>query len=42
MREVDLLAMSAEPGYVNFEGKEFRTMQISVPIVINDMFEEVA
>jgi hypothetical protein len=41
VREVDLFGMDAQPGYVNFEGKEFRTMQISVPIVINDLFEEV-
>lgn len=42
VREVDLFGMDAQPGYVNFEGKEFRTMQISVPVVINDMFAEVA
>lgn len=41
VREVDLFAMDAQPGYVNFEGKEYRTMQISLPIVINDMFQEV-
>ena len=42
VREVDLFGMSAEPGYVNFQDKEFRTMQISLPVVINDMFQEVA
>lgn len=42
VREVDLFAMTAQPGYVNFEGKEFRTMQISVPLIVNDMFAEVA
>jgi hypothetical protein len=42
VREVDLFAMTAEPGYVNFQDKEFRAMAISVPIVINDMFEEVS
>lgn len=42
VREVDLFSMNAQPGYVNFEGKEFRTMAISLPIVINDMFAEVA
>jgi hypothetical protein len=41
VREVDLFGMDAQPGYVNFEGKEYRTMQISVPVVINDMFAEV-
>lgn len=42
VREVDLFAMDAKPGYVNFQGKEFRTMTITLPIVINDMFAEVA
>ena len=42
VREVELFSMDATPGYVNFEGKEYRTMQISVPIVINDMFAESA
>jgi len=42
VREVDLFAMDAQPGYVNFEGKEFRTVAIAVPIEINDLFEEVA
>jgi hypothetical protein len=42
VREVDLFAMDAAPGYVNFEGKEFRTMQISLPLILNDMFEEAA
>jgi hypothetical protein len=42
VREVDLFQMSAQPGYVNFEGKEFRTMAITLPIVINDMFMESA
>lgn len=42
VREVDLFAMTAQPGYVNFEGKEFRTVQISVPLIVNDMWTEVA
>lgn len=42
VRDVDLFAMEAAPGYVNFQGKEFRTMQITLPVVINDMFEEVS
>lgn len=42
VREVDLFAMDATPGYVNFEGKEYRTMAITLPVIINDLFEEVA
>lgn len=42
VREVDLFAMSAEPGYVNFQGKEFRIMKISLPLIVNDMFAEVS
>lgn len=42
VREVDLFGMHAEPGYTDFEGKEIRAMAITVPLVINDMFEEVA
>lgn len=42
VRDVSIYSVSAEPGYVNFEGKEFRTMRITVPIEINDMWELVA
>lgn len=42
VREVDLFAMDARPGFVKFEGKEYRSVVISLPIVINDMFAEVA
>lgn len=42
VRNVELFSMSADPGYVNFESKEFRTMSITLPILINDMFEEVS
>ena len=41
VRNVDLFAMGAKPGYVKFENKEFRTMAIDVPIIIDDMFAEV-
>lgn len=41
VRDVDLFQMSAEPGYVNFQDKEFRTVAVTVPIEINDLFEEV-
>lgn len=42
VREVDLFSMTAQPGYVPFGGKEYRVMQITVPIEINDMWTEVA
>ena len=42
VRNIRLLSMSAQPGYVDFQGKQFRVMQLTVPIVINDMFGEVA
>jgi hypothetical protein len=34
--------MSAQPAFVDFEGKPFRTMEISLPLIVNDMFSEVA
>jgi hypothetical protein len=42
VREIDLFAMTATPGYVDFADKEYRAMVISLPVIINDMFEEVA
>lgn len=42
VRNVDLFGMSAQPAYVDFEGKPFRVVEISVGIVINDMFAEAA
>lgn len=42
VRDIALMQMSAAPGYVNFEGKEFRVMSITLPIEVNDMFAEVA
>lgn len=41
VREIDLFTMDATPGYVHFQDKEFRTVAISVPIIINDLFAEV-
>ncbi len=42
VRNVDVFGMSAQPAYVDFEGKPFRVVEISVGLVINDMFAEVA
>jgi hypothetical protein len=42
VRNIDLMSMSAEPAWVEFEGKQFRVVSLTIPIVVNDMFEEVA
>jgi hypothetical protein len=42
VRDVDLMAMQAQPAYVDFEGKPFRVVEISIGIVINDMWAEAA
>jgi hypothetical protein len=42
VRDIDLLSMSGTPGWVEFNGEQFRVMSISIPIVINDLFEQVA
>ena len=42
VRDVDLFAMTAQPAYIDFEGKPFRTVEIQVPVIVNDMFAESA
>ena len=42
VRDIDLMAMSAQPAYVDFEGKPFRVAEITISLVINDMFAESA
>jgi hypothetical protein len=42
VRDIDLMAMSAQPAYVDFEGKPFRVVEVTVPIVVNDTFLEAA
>ena len=42
VRDVELMAMSAQPAYVDFEGKPFRVIEISLPIIVNDAFAEAA
>ena len=42
VRNIDLFSMSAEPAWTEFEGKQFRVMTLTVPIIINDMFAEEA
>ena len=42
VRDVDPLALRADPAYLDQDGKEFRTMVITLPVVVNDMWREVA
>lgn len=38
VRNIDALKMRADPVYVEQEGKQFRVQQITLPIVINDLW----
>lgn len=47
VRNVDLLGMqgiplSAQAGYINQDGKMYRVYTLTVPVIINDQFEQVA
>jgi hypothetical protein len=42
VRDVDLLALTATPAWADFQGAQFRVMELPVPIIINDLFTEVA
>ena len=42
VRNIKLLDMTAVPAWVDFEGEEFRVSEVTVPIVVNDMFAQVA
>jgi hypothetical protein len=42
VRDVDPLALRATPAYLDQDGKEFRTMTITLPVVVNDAWNEVA
>lgn len=42
-RNVELnTGLRADPGYLNQDGKIFRTIEITVPIVVNDVFAQEA
>jgi hypothetical protein len=41
-RNIDLFQMTATPGWIEFENESYRVCELSVPIVINDMFAQVA
>ncbi|HEV2375861.1 MAG TPA: hypothetical protein VGS19_27300 [Streptosporangiaceae bacterium] len=41
VREVDIFGgMKAEPGYLLFEGKPFRIVTITLPMTVNDAWQE--
>lgn len=47
VRNVDLLGMcgtplSGKPGYINQDGKLFRCFDITVPLIINDVYDQGA
>jgi hypothetical protein len=47
VREVDLLGiygdpLSARAGYLTTSGQEFRVMTITLPLIVNDLWEQVA
>lgn len=46
VREIDLLGMygepmSARPGYLEHDGKHFRAAEITFPLIVNDLWEQV-
>ena len=41
-RNIDLMQMRANAGYLNQDGKIFRVMVITIPILINDLWTEAA
>jgi hypothetical protein len=42
VRDVDLLALRAVTAYLQQEGTEFRVVEITLPIIVNDLWAEVA
>jgi hypothetical protein len=42
VRDIDLLALKAQSAYLTSEGKEFRVVEITVPIVVDDLWGMVA
>jgi hypothetical protein len=41
-RNIDLFAMTAMPGWIEFENTQYRVAEITAGIVINDMFAQIA
>lgn len=42
VRSIDLMTMTAVPGWIEFEGESYRVCEVNVPVVINDMFAQAA
>jgi hypothetical protein len=42
VRDIDLMQLNAQAGYLQQDGKVFRVIVITLPIVINDIWGEVA
>lgn len=42
VRNVDIFSLTATPVWADFQGKQFRVVELPVPVVINDMFAEEA
>lgn len=42
VRNVDLFSLVATPAWAEFQGAQYRVMEMPVPIIINDMFTEEA
>jgi hypothetical protein len=42
VRDIDLMQMGAQAGYLQQDGKVFRVMVVVLPIIINDLWTQVA
>jgi hypothetical protein len=42
VRNVDVMTAGAQAGYLNQDGRMFRVMDVTLPVVINDLWTEVA
>lgn len=42
VRSIDLVNMTGQPGWVEFDGSQCRAMQVQIPITINDVLAQAA
>lgn len=42
IRNIDIFGLSAQLAWADFQGKQYRLVEITVPAVINDLWTEVA
>jgi len=42
VRNLDLLAATAAPAYLIQDGKEFRVIEVTMPVIVNDAFDQEA